>query len=300
MQYIRNYFFLTLLFSGSFFAAQGVLAAPPYQLSLSCLPDSTGQDVLEQTMMFRCAIKEKSASTKTRVSAILSGKRESDHQESVVSTAEVLLNGASLTEVTLRFPMVLQSGTYQYSFVLSDLETKEPIAGAVSYTRKFSTDRAWIDVVSVDQKQYHWGAPVTLGLSLHIPDEQSLESQALTVDVTMRDSAEKTCATLAERLPVRQAADTYPLRFPEKGSCTNTLVIVLRGKDGTVIDQKTIAVNLAMNETALGKRPVTALSEVGLFGEVSKVLMGGLVLTILVLTILAGYFLFFHRKKRVF
>lgn len=247
--YFGGFFFsVVLLFS----AAQAFAAEEDFPLvQVSCKPELTKQPVGKtsfsisagEEVTFRCLIQNKD--TAVTSTAILLGNRKTEQSGTAVSMSEIILKDTASTEVTLRFPKMLRSDTYWYSFVLIDKVTRMPLSEEQEYTWKLSMDQPAIVSVGVEpnQERYDWGTPVELRVELTNVEGQLSENNALNLHVVMKDEKAEICAVLLET-PIHQSP-TYQMQFPEKGVCTGVVVVTLTSKDGITLDQKMLALQFS-------------------------------------------------------
>jgi hypothetical protein len=209
--------------------------------------------------------------------------------------------GNTVTQVTLPFQPVFQNGTYTYTFTLTDSETSKPLANEVTLTGTLgSADGKQVRIMTatVDKGAYQWGEVFTLALSLDVPEGKSAAD--VTATVVMQDMDGQVCSTLLEKRILTKAEDTLKLTFPKvAGTCVNAIGLILQSKDGTIVDKRTIAVGLTLEETA-GMTPATgqdmAVQESG--SGLSTLMIGVLVFVVVFLVVLVGYAMM-RRKSSV-
>ena len=221
-------------------------------------------------------------------SAMLLGKQTA---EDGVSTSAVtsLAVGKDAISATLVFPAVFQPGTYQYTFSFVDTKTKKELAKEAVLTGTLrGVAQSSIKEIGTDKAVYQWGEALKLKVALDIP--KGTDFDKLFLHAALVDTERKGCSVLMEKQKITEENGIFHLTLTENPSCTNTLVVTLRSGD-TVVDEKVIALGVSEKKPVLQETPV-----VSSVTRWSAYLIGGLVLTMILILALFGYFIV---KKRV-
>lgn len=244
-----------------------------------------------QETVFSCTV---SALEKEKtMSVLLMGKQAYEKELPAATGTEVVLSGEPVV-TTISFPVVYRFGTYQYTFSVIDLATKQEVGGPNQFVGVLKGEgRASIKDMSVDKEQYQWQDPVSLHLSLMIPEGVKIENEKLSLHVAVQNQQGGECVVLEDNRAVTEAEADYALSLPrEESACTNALSVILK-QDETVVDQRTLAVRLKDATQSNGAEQ----SGENIFSKIPKSLLIGIGLTVLFCLALAGYFLM--RKERV-
>ena len=227
----------------------------PLTDTVRCIPDATHGTVSKNTfsisrgkeIIFECTIIR--SENGGPLSATLMAKQNGGGQSTVISLADIVTTDSLPVKASLRFPAVFQQSDYLYSFSLINTETKQPLSREVTLlgTLKDSV-QSRITKVSTDKSDYTWGDTVTLKLSL---DTVEGSASPLSLDLSMPTADGAVCAKLLENQSITGDEMTLTTVIPKKDDgCTNTLNIALKAEDGkTVLDQKTLALNITTPET---------------------------------------------------
>ncbi len=223
--------------------------------------------------------------------AVLIGKRSLGEEiPSSVTTSLSVTEGAQ--EVVLNFPAAFQPGTYQYEFSLFSTSSKELLTKKITLEGSIQGEKQpKFIVVSLEKESYHWQDEFVLSYAIDFPDGFLIQQSGLTLRAVMLDSNGEECAVLDTSLiQLGYDSSTATLKFPETGSCTNTLVFTLINKEGVVLDEYRLAVPLVIPESAVATSmsPVVETSKANMW----FVIGGGLVVLVLV------FIWFIRRSKR--
>lgn len=281
-------------------------AEPTAPVSFACLPKTPPIKKGEATSfslvrnippVFTCTIKNNSSDQE--FSGFLLGKSSADQGTPVATSATVAIKKNATTETTLEFPAVLHSGTYRYVFTLFDTTNKKPLASEYSVIGILEGDQqAKITAVTLDADHYEWSSPLTLTVSIALPEDTALANFPLALTVGLQNQQGELCATLTENQFPSQTKTTLKLKFPEQGNCTNALVVLLKNKNGAPIDQKVVAVPLPKKQTITPTHQTsTSLLPVSsdLTADIPRGILIFLTITAVLLSALVGYF--FLRRK---
>lgn len=297
---------LLIAILGAWHFEEAIAAAPIFPVNVTCLPATplTGKGSSPSFTLtrgtsphFTCSIKNQSATED--FSGFLLGKATSGKNAPAASSNTVTLKKNTTTEATLEFPAVLQSGTYQYVFTLFDTTTKKPLAAESSLSGVLAGEsQANIATITLDRDHYDWSAPLTLSVSVTLPQGTNFKDSPLALTVGLQDQQEKPCATLAENLFLSQSDAVLKLTLPAQGKCTNTLVVSLKTKIGTLVDKKVVALPLPEQQATPSQSVQTAppVSSSSFVAAIPQGLLAAVIITTMLMLALAGYF--FIKKKR--
>lgn len=287
IKYLEGFIFSVVFLTSatSAFAAEEKFPLVP----MSCKPEhseqSAGKTSLSiptgEEVIFHCLIQNMNTSVASQ--AFLLGQRKTERSGTTVSMSEVSLEDATSAEVILRFPKMLRSDTYWYSFVLMDKVTRLPLSEEQQYTWKLRMDQPAFASVGVEPKQewYDWGTEAELRVELAPSGDQLSGDTAPNLHVAMKDEKGEVCAVLLET-PIHQSL-VYRIQFPENGACTGVLMVTLRSKDGIVLDQKMLV--LRFSDVSRG---VTDTSEQRSIEHLSNYLKWGIILISIVSAAVVG------------
>lgn len=273
-----------LVVSGLSIAVHTSQAAPvDYPVSLFCRPDKGKVDLVGafaqtkgEALSVRCEI---SNSSKDKIfSAFLLGKQVFEGQ-TLASTGEpVTIKESETVDITLTFPAVFQGGEYQDTFSLIDPSTAQPLAhdayllGTIEGGKK----AVRIESATFDRERYMWQDAFQLTVNLDATKDAELGARGLSFHLTLDGATGEECAVLEEKKAVTGGTETLNLVFPAEGACANQMTLSLRADDGSVVDQKILAVGLPE------KKPIQVAST-GMTGEMLAKVPGP-VLLLLVIT----------------
>lgn len=239
---------LTLLFPLHLVRAEGEV---PPKVALSCTPRNLPSDEKRvftlnkgEGVAITCFLIN---TTKDTLSGMLLAKQNSNlNGESTASSTSVTLEGEESKEVSLSFGPVFVPGNYYYSatFMGTDghsLSRDTVLSGVLVGETVLSMATA-----TLDKGEYGWTDSAKLSLTLTASGQEAsiIENEKPTVSVAMLTKDQVPCAYLLDKRPITQAKDDYVFTFSDAALCANTLRITLQKADGTVMDQKVIAVSL--------------------------------------------------------
>lgn len=265
----------------------------PLTDTIRCVPDAAHGSVSKNTfpiargkeIVFECTVLQ--SKTDGTFSATLIATQNGGGQAAVISSADIVTKDALPAKASLRFPAVFQKSDYLYSFSLIDTATKQPLAREITLLGTLKdTVPARISKVVTDRPEYTWGDTVSLTLTLDRPEQSTTP---LTLDLSMPTAEGTVCAKLSENQSITGNEMTLSTVIPKQNDgCANTLDIVLKAEDKTVLDQKTLALSIATPE-AINETNVAAPR------SLSTSLIGLAVASGVILLSLVG-FLFFKKK----
>lgn len=275
-------------------------AAETSPVILTCTPNLPSNNIeggqftfaAGKTLTIDCTAQSAASSD---LSAMLLGKQTDAQKKSDASSTDMTLTPDTPAKATLQFPAVFQNGNYNYSFTLLDIKTHQPIAKEVLLTGVIAGDeQARITAVALNQEEYEWQAPATLDLSVTLPENKTLETSPLSLEISMSDTNGKICHTLVKNTAIKQPVASYTFKFPESGTCANTLKIVLKNQDDTVVDERMLAVGLPEStvQTASSAEQIVAAAA----SPMSRPVIIGLVLVVVALLTIGA--ISFARKQR--
>ena len=247
---------------------------------------------------FECDV---TSSDKARnISLLLVGKQIDVRGGTDAVAASVEFGVDTFKKTALTFPAVHLPGEYQYVFALFDTQTKLPVGKELVLDGAMEGNlqsQIMIDRVSLEREHYDWADPFTLTVAVNIPEGVDVKTTQPRVHVTMNNMNGEECAVLTEDQDVTQAENVYQLRFPKEGKCVNAVRVSLSDKEGSVLDQKVVAVGLPEVKIAT---PSGMTNGAGFFSATSRILLVALGLTGILCLALVGYFVIRKRKVRRF
>lgn len=246
-----------------------------------------------EPILFSCTVTNP---TGEEFSGMLLGKQFFGDQSQGASSSDVKIEKDGTSEATLQFPALFVSGKYRFTFVVMDQKTKAAASKEVVLNGVLGGEaQPSIMSASIANGTYSWGDAFDLMLTLTVPKGTTLDNQAVMFDATMVDQNGQACGTVASGHVVTQATNTYSLTLPKQGSCTNNgLLLTLKNTTGTVIDTKTLALNLPVAQVPAQPTPnqpggeTTGSSSLTIF-------MVTIMLTVVLIAALFGYFVMKRR-----
>lgn len=274
-----------------------------YSVSLFCSPEEVTADIsgsfIQTPGTVVAIVCEMTDSLKDRtVSAFLLGKQTFEGASISTLGNDVVLAGNVNTGVTLPFPAVFQSGEYQYVFSLIDKETQKVLAQE-SYligTIKGDTPRVKIASVTVGEGRHEWQGSFDLSVNFDIPEDYNFQTNPISLHMGMQDIQGNECAVLLQKQFIRTKEQKFGLLFPEEGDCINSVTVSLHDKNNAVVDKKILAVGLP--DKLPVKEELSPTTEAGPLKNVPLAIQVGLVITVILILILGGYFFLRQPKRR--
>lgn len=249
--FFTSIFVLVFSFGFSLQTAQGAEAqmqSKPPIATFSCVPEATvatGENfaLLEGNQtVFTCKVER--IMKGAPLSVMLLGKQTFGKEVPAASSSNFTLADQAVT-TTLIFPEVYRSGKYLYAFSLADTATRAAVAKDVTMTGTLkSTKHALFQSVNVGGAIPRWGAPLTLDYTLSLPEGQTLETGPLTLRIAMQDKSGGECAVFVENQAIAKINGAQTFVLSEQGACNNVLLVVLKAADGTVLEQRVLAIGL--------------------------------------------------------
>lgn len=252
-------FAVVLAVFGVGFVSEGV-RGEQFPVTLSCTSESDGQGSKEITLVSGQPSKVQCTATKITPDKsyelfLLGNRSFAQGTTSEASSTSFSLAANAAASGFLEFPAVFQPGEYQYTFTLYDTVSKQPIADVATLRGVLKgKERATLGSVSVDQERYEWEAPLKLSLGVKLFQDTTLEASPLTVRVVLQNNQGEECAVLVENQPLSEFNESISMKLPKKGKCTNELTVSLKDKEGTVLDQKNVAIGLPVSEASMDDR----------------------------------------------
>lgn len=222
----------------------------PLTSTVRCLPDGAQSPVSNnafqitrgQEIIFECTIIQ--SKDGKPFSATLMAKQNGGGQAAVISSTDITAPDTLPLKTTLRFPALFQKSDYLYSFSLINTETKQPMAREVTLLGALKdTAQSRISAASTDKSEYAWGDTITLKLTL-----VEGPTTPLYFDLSMPTAEGAVCAKLYENQPITKNEAAVSVVIPKDAGCANTLDIALKSEDKTVLDKKSLALNIATVE----------------------------------------------------
>lgn len=254
---MRQIFFFTSIFVFIFSfgfplekaqGAEDIRSSKPLTATLSCIPESTvitGENFVlfeGKETLFTCTVER--VVKGSPLSVMLLGKQVRDKEVPAASSSSFTL-ADQVVKQTLVFPALYRGGKYVYTFSLVDTATRAAVSKEVILTGTLkSAKHALFQSVNVGETKPLWGAPLTIDYMLSFPEGQTLKTDPLTLRIVMQDIHGGECAVFAENQAVKEVNGAHAFTLPTQGACSNVLLVVLKAADGTVLEQRMLAIGL--------------------------------------------------------
>lgn len=213
------------------------------------------------------------------------------------SSSDMKITEKSSSQATLTFNPVFQTGSYLFSFSLIDTATKQPIGTDFIMVGTIEGgEQPHILRVFTDKTSYNWADPIKLSLFMSYPEY--VDNIPLRTEVIMLDESNNLCVNLTPEdiLLKNQRTIDIDLVLPNKDAeCANTLTLTNKLIDGTIIEKKSVAINLPDRNPVQNELHTTSILPFSSL-ELPRFLTVGLVLTGIVILVLIIYFLFKKKK----
>ncbi len=302
--HIQRLLFLAFLWCYLPPAASAAETAP---ITVFCLPNALVKEMdslptfpIEQGKPIRFTCSVRNMDQQQTFSAMLLGTETSSQNAPVVSSTTISIPKNTSTETTLEFPMIFQNGTYQFSFTLFDTATKKSLATTTPTVGLMGgTKHARIISATTDKERYTWESPFTLTLTTENPSGLSYESSEVLAQVILLNNRGDSCgAPLVDSRPIKESQTVFSLQFPQEGSCSNSIAILLSNKRGVLLDKKIIAVGLDVAKNTPKENPAAKNKNItaSIVASIPRPILIGGILTGALLIALTGYFVI--RRKR--